>query len=120
MSEWIEFKRLNGNQEIYPTSIKVYGIEGVDKLSDGTTRIYMDDDRNYSYTLAEPYEEVMEKIKKMETPVKVITPVHFTHNECRFIYNSLSLLGETGTKEQQMQPILDKLKEILEEGEEDD
>lgn len=117
MPDWIEFSRLKENGEIWPTSIRVYSIEAVDKISDGSAKIYMDDERHYSYTIAEPYEEVMKRIIELEAPIKVITPMHFTKDEYQFMYNCLSLLCETSTKEKKLQPILNKLKEILEEEE---
>lgn len=110
MINWIEFKRLNGNQEIYPTSIRVYGIEGVDKISDGTTRIYMDDEHNYSYTIAEPYEEVMEKIRKAEEPTVIPFVEHFTREEYELLLDAVKGLEGYEKIQQTIKGILEEYK----------
>lgn len=114
MNEWIEIKRLNRGT-VYPTAIRAYSIMSVDKISESTCKIYLDDEHHYSYILAESYEDVIAKIKKVEEPVDLSNCVveHFTMDEYEYMR---ALLENEGGGSSLNSKIINKLKEILKEG----
>lgn len=88
MKEWIEIKRLEGNT-VYPTAIRAYSIMSVDKISEGTCKIYLDNEHHYSYTVAEPYEDVMAKVMEAEEPVTAPFVEHFTREQYELLLDAV-------------------------------
>lgn len=78
MSDWFEIDRMSGDG-IYPTSVRYYDIMSVDKLSDGSCKIYFDDEHHYSYTVAETYEDMMARLKEYESPLQLVGPFTIKH-----------------------------------------
>lgn len=109
MKEWIEIKRLEGNR-LYPTSIRPYNIMAVDKTSDGTCDIYLDDEHPGSYTVAEPYEDVMAKVKEAEEPVTVPFAEHFTREQYELLLDAVKGLEGYDKIQQIIKGILEEYK----------
>lgn len=112
MSDWIELKRLDTESKVYPMSIRTYNIETINKLSDGSTAIYVESERHPYYTVAESYEDVMAKVKDTEGPGPIIE--HFTKNEYELILETMERLDNPSKSAQN---IIKELKAILKEDE---
>lgn len=113
MSEWIEIKRLQ-EDNVSPTSVRAYSIISVDKISDGSCRICLDDERHYYYTAAEPYEDVITRIKKAEEPQTIPVAERFTRDEYKSVLEAMERLINPSKS---TQAIIDKLEDILKEEE---
>lgn len=117
MSDWIEFKCIKNDgvwdgtkASVEPVSVRVYNITAVAKSSSDSCAISVDDEKGSYYSVAEPYEDIMAKVKKAEGPGPIIEP--FTKNEYRLILETMERLENPS---ESTQNIINVLKEILKE-----
>lgn len=127
---WLEFKAVNGNK-VNPVSIRDYDIASVVYTGKDSCIINLDVDSSSCaqpsyYTIAEPYEEVMKKIKETEESVDLSNCAveHFTKEEYSLIRSMIPLATSEVHIERadsktikQLESINNKLAEILEENE---
>lgn len=127
MSDWIELKCIkerdvqgSSPKLIEPMSLRAYTIQVVAKWGSEACQISLDDEKQTILYIAEPYEDVMAKIKEVEEPVDLSNCVveHFTRDEYELIKRACDAYAEVNfnsVDEQPSRDIVNKVKEILKE-----
>lgn len=85
MSDWIELKYLKDNT-INKCAVRSYAIAEIEAIGSSSCKVFMED-HDHHWTIAEPYEEVMKKIKEAEGPVAVPVAEHFTREEYQALFD---------------------------------
>lgn len=130
MSDWIELNIVKDHEgTVEPLSIRAYLIESVVRRGAKGCTITLDSDAGKYYQVDDPYEDVMKRIKEVESPVDLSNCVveHFTLDEYDTLLvcvrEAVARCEEKKQPHGALDPIIGKLKEILEDDdilEEDD